>query len=127
MTKKVVEQVHTITKKGLLIKPQNAKDSDEGVVISHEEVAQLAKYFCPIVDMAKYFGVSRDTIHKFFTDTIKKAQIDVKQSLRSKQIEIALKGDKTMLIWLGKNYLDQSDTGVKNDDDKQPLPWSDDA
>ena len=29
--------------------------------------------------------------------------------LRAKQYEIAMSGDKTMLVWLGKNRLEQSD------------------
>jgi hypothetical protein len=32
-----------------------------------------------------------------------------KASLRSKQYELAMDGDKTMLVWLGKNRLDQRD------------------
>jgi len=29
--------------------------------------------------------------------------------LKRKQVEVALAGNTTMLIWLGKQYLDQSD------------------
>jgi len=32
-----------------------------------------------------------------------------KELLRAKQFQIAMEGDKTMLVWLGKQYLDQSD------------------
>ena len=31
-------------------------------------------------------------------------------SLRRKQFELAMNGDRTMLIWLGKQYLEQKDT-----------------
>ena len=30
-------------------------------------------------------------------------------SLRAKQFEMAMQGDKTMLVWLGKQYLGQTD------------------
>lgn len=41
-----------------------------------------------------------------------------KASLRRAQFQLALDGDKTMLIFLGKNYLGQSDQGAKVE---QPL------
>jgi hypothetical protein len=46
--------------------------------------------------------------------------------LRRKQIEVAMKGNAVMLIWLGKQILSQSDTPI-TEEDKNVLPWSDDA
>ena len=34
----------------------------------------------------------------------------LKETLRKKQIHLALQGDRNMLIWLGKNVLDQRDS-----------------
>ena len=120
------EEDYTVTKRGLFIKKYNSKKADkEGVVISYKEIEIFAKYFCPMTDMAKYFGVSEAVIRKHFTQTVIQTQTKVKQRIRQKQVSMALAGDKTLLIWLGKNYLDQSDNGVKNDDAKQPLPWDD--
>ena len=39
----------------------------------------------------------------------KKGLSDLKTSLRRKQVQLALEGDRTMLIWLGKNILGQTD------------------
>lgn len=36
--------------------------------------------------------------------------------LRAKQYDIAMKGDRTMLVWLGKNYLGQTDKVEQNVD-----------
>ena len=44
--------------------------------------------------------------------------------LRRKQIEVAMSGNHTMLIWLGKNMLGQSDTPMQ-DEEVTILPWSD--
>ena len=47
--------------------------------------------------------------------------------LRRKQLEVALEdGNPTMLIFLGKAILAQSDNPL-NSDDKKILPWSDDV
>ena len=39
-----------------------------------------------------------------------KGRATLKRRLRRKQLELALEGDKTMLIWLGKQMLGQVDT-----------------
>jgi hypothetical protein len=40
---------------------------------------------------------------------VDEAQAEVKISLRSKQVALALPRDRTMLIWLGKQFLGQKD------------------
>lgn len=42
-----------------------------------------------------------------------------KASLRRAQFQLALDGDKTMLIFLGKNYLGQSDQGARAEEPKK--------
>ena len=37
-------------------------------------------------------------------------------------MEKALNGDTRMLIWMGKQYLDQKDTPT-DQENTQPLPW----
>ena len=46
---------------------------------------------------------------KFFDDDIDDLTIEQKIELRKKQFEVAMTGDCKMLIWLGKQYLDQKD------------------
>ena len=45
-----------------------------------------------------------------------------KKSLRQAQMEKALAGDVRMLIFLGKQYLGQTDSGDQGEDNA-PLPW----
>lgn len=50
-----------------------------------------------------------DTYGEGFSDTYKKQSEDGKKSLRRLQFDSARKGNVTMLIWLGKQYLGQRD------------------
>ena len=59
--------------------------------------------------MADYFNVPINTFKYNFIDVIKKARADTRRTLRQAQIKVALSGNVTMLIWLGKNILGQSD------------------
>jgi len=48
-------------------------------------------------------------------------------SLRRRQIQKALSGDNTMLIWLGKQYLGQSDKSEIKQDQRQIVIMQDEA
>lgn len=110
-----------VTKQGLVVgRGANKK------VVPPDEVYKLAAFGCSIQEMADWFGVNHDTLKYNFSEYIEKGRADVKQRLRNAQIKLALSGNPTMLIWLGKNMLNQSDNPL-NRDDNQPLPWSDDA
>ena len=94
-------------------------------VIPEEQVAQLAQYHCTNKEMADFFGVPLQTFMDNFRDIITKHRIITKQRLRKKQLEVALNGDKTMLIWLGKQMLGQSENPI-SDESTQVLPWLED-
>ena len=93
-----------------------------GAVIPPEEVAKLASYHCSNDEMAEFFGVSRTTLESNFKDIIDMNKAMTKHKLRKKQLEVAFKGDKTMLIWLGKVILGQSEDAHTQKED-QILPW----
>ena len=44
-----------------------------------------------------------------FSDAFKKYSANGRMSLRREQYRLAMDGDRTMLIWLGKQYLGQAD------------------
>ena len=94
-------------------------------VISPEEIIKLSRLGCSIEEMSDWFQVPRETIKYNFSDLIAKGRSETKQSLRRAQIALALKGNATMLIWLGKNMLGQSDSPI-NSDSNAPLPWNED-
>lgn len=79
-------------------------------VVDPKEVEKLAKLWCSIDEMSDFFGVARETFAYNFKDIIVKARSETKQRLRQTQLKVALEGNVTMLIWLGKNILGQMES-----------------
>jgi len=90
-----------------------------------DEVEMMASLGCTDREIAAYFGVKEDTLRRHFADYLIKGRHQLKTTLRQAQLRVALEGNPTMLIWLGKNVLNQNDAGTTNDD-RRPLPWTDD-
>lgn len=77
--------------------------------INAEQVEKLAAMFCTVDEIAGFFECSRDTIHARFSDALQKGRDVGKVSIRRMQFRSAQRGNATMQIWLGKQYLDQND------------------
>ena len=77
--------------------------------IDTDEVTKLASYGCTNVEIADFFGCSKDLISKSYSTNVLKGRTDLKKRLRKAQIDSALSGNSTMLIWLGKQYLEQTE------------------
>ena len=108
-----------MTKQGLIVGRGETK-----TIIPPEEVEKLASYHCTNTEIADFFDIPIKTLEYNFAKLIQKAKAGTKQRLRKAQLEAALNGNTSMLIWLGKNLLGQSDQPV-TEGNKQPLPWSD--
>lgn len=109
----------TVTKEGLVVGRGTNKK-----VIPPDEVYHLASLGCSVTEMADWFGVSQSTLKYNFGEYIKKGKEHIKAKLRDAQIKLALSGNASMLIWLGKNMLGQQENPI-NTADNEPLPWSD--
>lgn len=94
-------------------------------VVVPKDVYELASIGCSDREIAQWFDVDENTLRYNFSDIIAKGREDLKHSLRRAQIKVALSGNATMLIWLGKQILAQSDNPF-NTDAVEPLPWTDD-
>ena len=94
-------------------------------VVFDEDVYKLAAMGCTNNEIARWFNIDENTLTYNFSEIIAKGKEHLKHSLRRSQIKLALQGNATMLIWLGKNILGQSDNPVTSDANA-PLPWSDD-
>jgi len=103
----------------------------EGVVVGRDkkvvtpiDVEKLSGLGCKDSEIALWFGITEDTLRYNFLTELMKGRESLKHSLRRAQISLALTGNATMLIWLGKNILGQQETPIDNDAN-QPLPWTD--
>jgi AraC-like DNA-binding protein len=99
------------------------KNGRPKIDVDFEQIDALCAVFCnckEIMAVIDAFGVklSYDTVERrikeqfdvTFAEYVKQKQMAfAKPKLRKAQLECALKGNPTMLIWLGKQYLDQVD------------------
>jgi hypothetical protein len=92
--------------------------------IDLELVKKLAHIQCTYNEIASTLGVSVDTLmrHKDFAATYKEGAEGGRKSLRRMQFESANRGNVVMQIWLGKQYLNQSDHGTIALQKLQALP-----
>jgi len=77
--------------------------------IDEEQVEYLASIGCSNTEIADFFGCSKDLISKSYSTNITKGKANLKKRLRKAQLDTALKGNATMLVWLGKQILNQTD------------------
>lgn len=90
------------------------------IEIDFDMVKKLCAIQCTGQEIADVLDVSYDTLERrvkevyqiSFADYIKKHSANGKMSLRRKQHEVAMNGNTTMLVWLGKQYLGQTDKQV---------------
>lgn len=108
--------------------------------LSEAQIEQLASFGCTDAEIAVLAGIDERTLQRSFAALLKKGRADLRERLRTSQVRKALghyyeKEDKdgtievytaapdnTMLIWLGKQYLGQSDK-VENKDTTDPIDW----
>lgn len=87
------------------------------IELNWDEFDKLCAIQCTQREIADWFDCSIDTIERAvvrekktpYADYYEQKASKGKISLRRQQWQLAMKGDKTMLIWLGKQYLDQNE------------------
>ena len=77
--------------------------------IDTEKVEQLAGFGCTNTEIASFFGCSTDLIEKSYSEFLTKGRDKGKIRLRQLQWRAAERGNTSMLIWLGKQVLGQSE------------------
>ena len=77
--------------------------------IPKEKVEQLASFGCTNTEIASFFGCDVSLITKTYSQNLTKGRDKGKIRLRQLQWKSAEKGNTAMLIWLGKQILNQTD------------------
>ena len=86
-------------------------------------VVKLARLHCTIAEIAEWFNVGEATIRRRFGTLIKQCQAETRARLRQEQLKLAMSGNATMLIFLGKVMLHQREDATA--DIEKVLPWTD--
>lgn len=84
--------------------------------INEEQVKSLAGINCSLAEMAAVLDCSVDTLTRRYAEVIEKGRDTGRMSLKRKQWEVAMSGNVTMLIWLGKQNLGQTDKVEQRND-----------
>ena len=77
--------------------------------IDKEQVTKLASFGCTNLEIASFFGCEETHIRKNYSEFLTKGKERGKIRLRQMQWSAAEGGNVTMLIWLGKQILGQTD------------------
>ena len=101
------------------------------IEINWDQFNKLCQIQCSLREIANWFECSEDTIERAcereyqtkFAEYYAQKSSKGKIALRRKMYEVAMSGDKTMMIWLSKQYLGMSDKQeikqeTKNEDSK---------
>ena len=97
------------------------------IEIDWRKVEQLLEAGCKGTEIAAFLGINIDTLYDRVKQTFNvdfsvyslKFKSKGDSLLRAKQFETAMKGDKTMQIWLGKQRLGQKEKTDITTNDKE--------
>lgn len=105
-----------------------AKKGRPKIQFNLEEVEKLGSIGASYEEIAGWFDCTTRTIDRRMADSdgefsraYKRGSTHLKRSLRRDQIEAARKGNATLLIWLGKQLLGQSDKIETKNEVKQDV------
>ena len=89
-----------------------------------DKVRDLASKGLTQEQIAAHCDCSVDTLARRCADTIKRGWQLRNGSILQKQYDLAMAGNPTMLIWLGKQYLNQKDKQEHSGPDGGPIAIS---
>lgn len=100
-----------------VVTTKKPKQGRPEAVIDWKKVDSMLQAHCTGTGIASLFNIHPETLYrkceeKFkigFTEYSTLKKTEGKELLRKKQMDVALSGEKSLLIWLGKQYLEQSD------------------
>jgi hypothetical protein len=104
-------------------------EEPEGAAFSHQAVQLLAQSGTPDTEIARLLNITVKTLREHATDALELGQTQHRVSLRLGQYRAAMVGDRSLLIWLGKQSLGQVDRAVNeiSGRDGKPIEVTDGA
>jgi hypothetical protein len=96
-------------------KPASKRGPGQPSKIDMEKLETLCQVNCTHEEIAAFFGITVRAIEKRrheseeFRNVMDNAKLVGKISIRRAQVQAALNGDRTMLVWMGKQLLGQRD------------------
>jgi len=87
----------------------NKKPKKKLELSEEQRVEKLASYGLTNKEISEALGYDENTLKRNFEIFLIKGKANLKERLRRKQIQVAMQGNVTMLIWLGKQYLGQTE------------------
>jgi hypothetical protein len=79
------------------------------LILSEESIESMAALGLTQDEMSDIVQVEKQALVKRYASSLKRGRARLAQSLRKAQIASALKGNASLLIWLGKVYLGQKE------------------
>ncbi len=110
-----------------MTKKKDPRDLEKPIVLDPSKVEALAAIQCTYEEIADGLDISLSTLERRRKDTpeideaLKKGRTLGRRSLRRLQYKAAKSGNITMLIWLGKQYLGQSDKAEITGAERGPI------
>lgn len=78
-------------------------------IVDENAILELASKGRRLNEIAAFCGISHDTLQRRYASVIERGHELMRGSLRSKQYDVAMKGNAQMLQWLGKQELGQKE------------------
>lgn len=89
--------------------PRRHTGGRQKMKLDADMIEALASKYLSAEEIGTILRCSPDTLQRRYSAALRRGRNRGAVSLKRKQYELAMQGDKTMLIWLGKQYLGQKD------------------
>lgn len=97
------------------------KRGPKPAVVDRDLAERLASIACTTDEIGAVMGYSRDTIEKHALEYVQRGRLKMKASIRRMQWKACEAGNVTMLIWMGKQYLAQTERTTVSGPDGGPI------
>lgn len=91
------------------VKRKPGRPRAEAKISPERAIEIMAEFGADDDEIAAQCGMSGETLRKHYSPELARGRAQLRMALRRKQVELALDGNVQLLIWLGKQFLQQRD------------------